>query len=65
MLRFTDKRITSGDNAWIVSGTVYAGKVTLTRIHGDIVNYAGMRNALKKMIEAPRYRRAMLRGNRG
>jgi hypothetical protein len=58
MIRFTDVTVTNGRKSWVVTGAAYRdGTVHLTRIEGDITDIDGLREAMRRHCDRPRYRR--------
>ena len=57
MIRFKDKPVTGDRKRWVVSGYVRNGAVVLDRIEGDITDIPGLREAVRKTFDKPRYHR--------
>lgn len=54
-IRFTDATVSNDRKRWTVTGYACNGKVTLTRIEGDITDIDGLREAMMRHCNRPRY----------
>jgi hypothetical protein len=56
VIRFADAVVTNGRKVWTVTGAAYRdGIVRLERIEGDINDIDGLREAMQRHCDRPRY----------